>query len=260
MKILIVDDERKACANLKNILLEYVDPGLNIVGMAYNTQEAEKQIIQLKPDAVFLDIEMPNENAFEFLDRIAPFRFEVVFVTSYDEYAIKAIKLNAIDYILKPISITELENAVHKLKEKIRYKNTLAESSLSYTHISDLADNKVPSQKIVLKDVHSAEVVDFKNICFIEAQSSYSRIVFFKNGSSKEVIMSSPLSDYEELLPPDLFLRIHRSYLINCSHIKQIFKDGTSRIMLKGDFLLPVSRRRYVVLLNFLKNNLYEYE
>src|ERR1700689_5825299 len=118
LNVLIVDDEMEACDNLKNILMEYVDKEINIAGIANNTREAEAQINNFLPDAVFLDIEMPNENAFHFLSRISPFGFEVIFVTAYDEYAIKAFKLNAVDYILKPISIAELTAAVQKLKEK----------------------------------------------------------------------------------------------------------------------------------------------
>jgi len=97
LNVIIVDDEMDACKNLQKILVEYVDSGINILSIANSTAEAEKQILEHKPDVVFLDIEMPNENAFEFLDRIVEINFEVIFVTAYDEYAIKAFKLNAID-------------------------------------------------------------------------------------------------------------------------------------------------------------------
>src|SRR5579872_4566369 len=90
INVLIVDDEKEACVNLENILKDYVDEGINIVGLAHNAKEAERQINEFAPDAVFLDIEMPNENAFHFLERISPVNFEVIFVTAYDEYAIRA--------------------------------------------------------------------------------------------------------------------------------------------------------------------------
>src|SRR5579872_2150289 len=115
LKVLIVDDERKACINLRNLLLTYVDKDINIAGIASDTHDAYTQIIKHTPDAVFLDIEMPNENAFHFLERIGPVDFEVVFVTAFDEYAVRAFKLNALDYILKPISVSELRNAHAKL-------------------------------------------------------------------------------------------------------------------------------------------------
>lgn len=255
LNVLLVDDEREACTNLKTILLEYIDPELNILGIANNTSQAENLINKLSPDAIFLDIEMPNENAFTFLDRISPFKFEVVFVTAYDEYAIKAFKLNAVDYILKPISINELASAYAKLKERIKYKKILADSNVSYTEISKQVINKVKQQRITLKDNSNIEVVDFKDIYFIEAQGSYSRILFLKDTVIKEIIMASSISDYEELLPSDMFYRIHKSYLINCGHVKQILKDDASHVVLKGKFTLPISRRRYTPLIDFLKCN-----
>jgi two-component system LytT family response regulator len=257
VKVLIVDDERKACANLKNLLLEYVDPAIDIAGMAHDTQEAQRQIAKHSPDALFLDIEMPNENAFYFLERISPVDFEVIFVTAYDDYAIRAFKLNAVDYILKPISIPELKNAYSRLREKLKYKKMIVDKKLSYIELSKQANNTVKHSKITLRDLNSTETVDFKDIYFVEAQSSYSRLVFQKNNGIKEMTLSSPLSDYEELLPADLFYRVHRSYLINCSHIKKIVSDGTSQVVMKNDLVIPVSRRRYTALINFLQTNDY---
>lgn len=257
VSVLIVDDEKKACINLKNLLLEYVDPEINICGIANDTKEAETQIEKLSPDAVFLDIEMPNENAFHFLERISPVNFEVIFVTAYDEYAIKAFKLNALDYILKPISIIELRNAFAKLKDKIRYKKIINDRSVSYRELSDEVANKIKHQKITLKDINVTETVHFKDIFFVEAQGSYSRIVYVKDKTIKEMVMSSPLSDYEEILPGDQFYRIHRSYLINCAQIQKIFSDGSNQVVMKNNLTIPVSRRRYAALLDFLENNDY---
>jgi two-component system LytT family response regulator len=257
LKVLIVDDERKACTNLRDLLLTYVDKDINIAGIAHDTHEAYAKIVKHMPDAVFLDIEMPNENAFHFLERIRPVNFEVVFVTAYDEYAVRAFKLNALDYILKPISISELRNAYEKVIEKIRYKNLIASKNISYIELANQVSNTVKHHKITLKDINTTEVVDFKDIYFVEAQSSYSRILFLKEHEVKEMILSSPLSDYEELLPADQFFRIHRSYLINCAYIKKIMNDGSNQVIMKNDAPIPVSRRRLGTLISFLKNNDY---
>ena len=257
LNVLIVDDEKEACANLKNMLIEYVDPEINIAGIAYNTKDAEVQINKVNPDAVFLDIEMPNEKAFHFLNRISPFNFEVIFVTAYDEYAIKAFKLNAVDYILKPISINELANAVKKLKEKIYYKKIVANGDNSLAEILKQINGKVKPQKLTIKDNNNVDVIDFRDICFIEAQGSYSRIVFIKDAEVKEVTMSTSIAEYEELLPSDSFYRIHKSYLINCQHVKKILKDDSNYIVIRDEFTLPVSWRRYALFLEFLKNNQY---
>ena len=255
IKALIVDDENKACINLKSLLLDYVDPELNIVGLANSTREAEEMAIKFTPDVLFLDIEMPNENAFGFLDRISPVPFEVIFVTAYDEYALRAFKLNAIDYILKPISIPELRNAYAKLKEKLSFKKMFAEQQMSYSELSEQVNNKAKSHKITLRGTNSLEVVDFSDILFVEAQSSYSRIVFFKNGVEKELLLSHPLSDYEELLPDNLFCRIHRSYLINTKQIKKLASDSTNQVMMNNGLQIPISRRRYSSLIEFLEVN-----
>lgn len=256
IKVLIVDDEKKACTNLRNLLIDYVDPTINIIGMANNTQEAEQQIKELKPHAIFLDIEMPNENAFQFLDRIMPINFEVIFVTAYDEYAVRAFKLNAIDYILKPISIDELKTAVEKLREKLRIKD-IVNTVASYTEISNQLINKTQSNKICLRDANITEVVDFKDIFYVEAHGSYSKILFLKDNKTKEMTMSNPLSDYEELLPDTLFYRAHRSYLINCAHVKEIQNESSASVILNKNITLPVSRRRYAQLIEFLRNNRY---
>ena len=253
LNLLIVDDEKEACTNLRNILLDYIDADLVIAGIAHNTAEAEKQILLLSPDAVFLDIEMPNENAFQFLNRIGPVSFEVIFVTAYDDYAIKAFRLNAVDYILKPISIGELSNAVRKLKEKVLYKKAVAENKISYSDIARQMGTKARPHRITLKDNNNIEVVEFRDIFYVEAQGSYSRILFAKEGETKEITMSNSIAEYEEILPDDIFYRIHKSYLINCLHVKKILKEDSNYIIINDVFTLPVSRRRYALLLEFLK-------
>ena len=260
INVLLVDDEEEACANLQHVLHEYVDSTINIVGRAHNTTAAEQLILKSKPDALFLDIEMPNENAFAFLERISPVNFEVIFVTAYDEYAIRAFKLNAVDYILKPLSIPELARAVERLKERLEFKSLVREKNRSYTDLSKQVTNKLKSQKITLKDNNNFIVVDFKDIYFVEAQGSYARVLFGVDNAVKEIVLSNSLSDYEELMPDNQFYRIHKSYLINCAHITRILKDDTSQIVIKNQYTLPISRRRFQPLLEFLKNNDYQNE
>lgn len=254
IRALIVDDEKKACINLRNLLLEYVDPEITILGLANSTREAEEMAALHKPDVLFLDIEMPNENAFAFLERISPVNFEVIFVTAYDEYALKAFKLNAIDYLLKPISIPELRNAYSKLKEKLNFRKMFADQKLSFNELADQITNKTRQHKITLRDANTIEVVEFSDILFVEAQSSYSRIVFYKNNHVKELLLSNPLSEYEELLPATLFFRVHRSYLINCRQILKISSDNGGQVTMNNTTVIPISRRRYSSLIQFLES------
>lgn len=257
ISVVIVDDEIGACENLQNLLSEYCGDGISILGSANSTLEAERLIAQLSPDAVFLDIEMPPENAFQFLDRITPFDFEVVFVTAYDEYAIRAFKLNAVDYILKPISISELSQATRKLRERVEYKRLTSGVSSTFGDIARQIASRAKSQKMTLKDVNGIEVLDFKSILFFEAQGSYSRILYLKNDTVRERVMSTSLSDYEDLMPPEMFYRIHKSFLINCHYVNSIIRDEVGQVVIHHDYTLPVSRRRFAPLLDFLKANDY---
>jgi two-component system LytT family response regulator len=255
LSILIVDDEKKACLNLKSMLKEYVEMQVFVVGIAHNTRDAELQIVQHKPDAVFLDIDMPKENAFHFLNRISPVNFDIVFVTAFDEYALKAFKANAVDYILKPISILELKNAITKLRDRREYRKKINLGN-NYDELSTQMQNRGPIRKIILKSSNCTEIVEFRHIYYVEAQSSYSKVVFLKGEEIKEMIMSNPLSEYEELFPVEWFFRAHRSYLLNCIHIKNLnSEDENYFVNLSRNFKIPVSRRRYQTLLEFLKNN-----
>ncbi|HVI43531.1 MAG TPA: LytTR family DNA-binding domain-containing protein [Chitinophaga sp.] len=248
INIIIVDDEREACSNLSHLLLTYVDTRICIKGTACNTTEAEAMIRAYQPDAVFLDIEMPGEDAFHFLDRLKPLHFEIIFVSAYDEYAVKAFRLNAIDYILKPIDIHELCNAVKKLEEKRHFRRIASEWPPQ-------APNKVKPNQITLRNHMQIEIVDFKDLLYIEANGNYSRVFFQSGNTARSIMMSHSIAEYEELLPDTLFYRIHKSYLVNCRYIRKILKEENPVILLDNKYRLPVGRRRYKDLLFYLKNN-----
>lgn len=252
---ILVDDEKRACINLENILSKYTGDNIYIAGMANNTAEAQVLIAQHQPDVVFLDIEMPRENAFEFLDRIAPVPFEVIFVTAYDEYALKAFKLNALDYILKPIDIDEIMLCVRKIRERMNYKRLLAPDAVSYTQLRQQVEQHNMPARITFRSLNSIDMVEFRDIHFLEAQSSYSRVVYTKGAETCELVVSSPLSDYEELLPVTQFYRIHRSYIVNCARISRVLSGENHFICLDTKQELPVSRRRFIALKQFLKDN-----
>lgn len=251
LNIIIVDDEIEACNNLRNILVRDVDPHINIMGVAHDTAHAESLIKAHKPDALLLDIEMPNENGFSFVERLSPVDFEIIFVTAYDEYAVRAFRLNAIDYILKPVNTLELAAAIGKLKDRIRYKATM--QLPAYETLSRQLQNRNRPHQICLRDSNCVEIVDFRDLLFIAAKGSYSQVVFLKEGQEKHIVMSNSIADYEDLLPPDLFYRIHKSYLVNGMHVKQIIKEEGQIIAAGNRFRLPVGRRRYNGLLVFLQ-------
>jgi two-component system LytT family response regulator len=254
-KALILDDEPEACRNMQSILASYWSQTIELCGYALNTTDAELLIQEHVPDVLFIDIEMPGENAFQFLQRIAPFPFEVIFVTAYDDYALKALKLNAVDYILKPISLEELEEAITKLRVKLeaKYREEKPQGSPNYTELEHQVLNDMHIDKIVLKSRNEIFIVQFADISYIKAEGSYAHFHFTDHKQNKNVMMSYPLVDYEDLLPRDIFFRTHKSYLVNCRYIDHIIKGENCSISLKDGTLLPLSRRRAPGLMDFLE-------
>lgn len=255
INVLLVDDEKEARNNLQQLLHRQHEQDIRIIGQAQNTREAEQIISEQMPHAVFLDIEMPGENALRFLERLAPFSFEVIFVTAYDVHAIKAFRLNAIDYLLKPIHPLELSMAVGKLLERLQYKYLTTDNDWRYKELNGQISGRNSPQKITLRDTQSLEIVDFRDILFLEAKGSYCRVVFRANGAEKSMTMSYNLAEYEELLPSHMFLRIHRSYLVNVLHIRQLTKGESAQLVLHNGTLLPVGRRRLNNVIDFLKSS-----
>jgi two-component system LytT family response regulator len=253
LNVIIVDDEKNACINLENMLARYAGSTVHVSGTAANTAEAEVLIKKVRPDAVFLDIDMPGENAFQFLGRIAPVTFEIIFVTAYDEYAIKAFKLNALDYVLKPVDIDDMLNSIARLANKLKYA-TPASRTAEYKDIQNRMESSGSQNQIILRSTNNLEVINFADIYFIEAQQNYSKFCFLKGGTIKETVTSYTLMEYEELLPADMFFRVHRAFLINGMHAGTILNGDKNFVIVKNEFTIPIARRRYLPLLDFLKN------
>lgn len=254
LNILLVDDEPEACMNLAHLLNEYVSKNIRILGAVHNTRDAEAAIKAQQPDAIFLDIEMPNENAFQFLERLDTVSFEIVFVTAYDDYAVRAFRLNAVDYVLKPINIDDLKHAVERVEERLRYKNVMNQSPGFYNDLSRQIGQKKAQEHIILKENNHLEVVPFQNVLYVKAMGSYSRIYYRHHNEERTVLMSRPIAEYEQIFPADMFFRTHRSYLVNRTVIKHLSREGQSLTLNNGE-LLPVGRRRFSELLAFIKSH-----
>lgn len=245
IRVVLLDDEQEASENLKNIICNYCENGnqIQVVGVAQSAKEAELLIHELQPDALFVDIEMPVENGFQFLERIAPFSFEIIFVTAYDEFALKAFKLNALDYILKPISIAEIQNVIAKLKERMAFKQLLNEKGF-FRQFSDDIKQRKETEAIRLRTVTGVEIIDYANIIYIEALGAYSKFHFMKNGVVQELVMSYSIKEYEQILPPGVFFRIHKSFLVNCNKITEYSQGVSPSVCVDHHYVLAVSRRR----------------
>jgi two-component system LytT family response regulator len=244
LKAIIVDDEAKARRILETFLIEYC-PQIQILALAQDVPQAVKAIQKLKPDVVFLDIEMPGYNGFQLLEFFEEIDFEIIFTTAYSEFALRAFQVSAIDYLLKPIQIDQLTAAVQKL-EKIQGNSFIRERM--ETLQKNLEEYKL--KKIVIPLSEGSLFVELNDIVFLKAEGSYANI-FFKDGN--KVIVSKNLKDYEDQLTlEEGFFRTHRSFLINTKYIIHVSSDGSEATMVNQS-IINISRDRKQEFANFLK-------
>lgn len=236
IKAIVVDDEQNARLIIRNFIAEFC-PDVTIIDEAEDVKTAVKLINKNEVDLVFLDIEMPNENGFALFDYFNKPTFETIFCTAYSEYAIKAFEVSATDYLLKPIGLNKLTEAVEKVKNKLLNKTHAAEN------ISVLKENLNERQlkKIGILIGDGIVFLDLNDILYFEADGSYTTI-HHKNGSDLTV---KKIKHFEDLLAADKrFLRIHRSYLINVSLIRKYSKKDGLSVTYDERTLLPISREK----------------
>ncbi|RMG67293.1 MAG: DNA-binding response regulator [Bacteroidetes bacterium] len=246
LRVLIVDDEAHGRANLSHLLKTYCQE-IRVVGEAASGEEALQLVDQLKPEAVFLDIRMPKMDGFHFLKEAQPRRFSVVFVTAHDNYGIQAVKASAMDYLLKPISIDELRQAVAKLLQQRHVASSAYQESL--TDLTQrLAHPESPPERITLPHGHDWVIIDLKDIIRLEAEDNYAFIHL--QTRKHPLLVPRTLKHMEELLPEDRFVRTHRSHIIHLAFLKAFVKEEGGVALLHGGIRVPVSRRRQA---DFLK-------
>lgn len=236
MKAIIVDDEKNSCETLKVLLHDFCE-GVSVRATCQTIADAVIAIAKHKPDVVFLDINMKGENGFDLLEKIKPINFEIVFATAYSEYAIKAFKFSAIDYLLKPIDIEELKSAVSKVSKRKEIDANDRYDQL----LQNLKPQNSKNYKLALPTATGLTFVKIADIIYCEADSNYT--TFFLQ-DEKKIIVSQTLKEYEELLTPHRFFRIHHSYLVNLDFIKQYVRGDGGQVILMNDTALDVAKRR----------------
>lgn len=255
LRALIIDDEELARKNLA-IMLEKHCPEINIVGEAGDIDEAEKLIKKLQPDVLFLDIRMPSgAEGFELLERLEERNFLVVFVTAFKDYAIRAFQTNAVHYLLKPIDEDDLRIAVDKL---IATKETFTQHPEGYENyfnaLQNLADRLVQNKitnRIAISHTKGVKIIEDDDITYVEASGNCSEI-HFKDDT--RYLDTRTLKVYEEILNSNKFYRIHKSYIINMSMIKEYSSENGYVVVLKNGVNLPVARNRVSHFLKTIKN------
>jgi two-component system LytT family response regulator len=205
-------------------------------------------IKETNPDVIFLDIQMPDGNGFKLLEDIGNINFDVIFTTAFDQYAIKAIKYSALDYLLKPIAPDDLKAAVDKVEKKKTGDD--ARTNINFL-LENIKNKNTDFKKIVLSTSEGMSVVEIKNIIRCESDDCYT---YFYMEDGKKVIVSKTLKEIEELLGEYNFLRPHRSHLINILHIKNYIKTDGGTVIMSDGCQVPVSRRKKDIILDIINN------
>jgi two-component system, LytTR family, response regulator len=247
-KAIIVDDENRSVDTLRSIIQQFCSNEVEIVGTANSVQEAYTLIHLVKPDIVFLDVEMPHGSGFDLLEKIPKPNFEVIFTTGFDRYAVTAIKFSALDYLLKPINIEEVKDAISKAKKRIESKHT--QNNLEHL-INNLRHPRDKNNKIPISVVNGFQFVPVNTIVFCQADDDYTYIYLI---DGQKLTVSKNIKEFEDILANYDFFRIHHSYLINRDYIKRYIKGEGGTILTEQGNELPVSRRRKQEFLEWLNN------
>jgi two-component system LytT family response regulator len=236
-RVLIVDDEPLARESLSLALSEFKE--IEILGECENGFEAVKAIKEKKPDIVFLDIQMPKLDGFDVLELLGENPPFIIFVTAYDQYAVKAFESHALDYILKPVSPERLKKAIQKVWEQLRLKHNQPVGQLLNSHHFQ----KTPLARILVRDRTNVTIIPVEEIVYFEAQVDYVNI----HTEERSHLKKQTLSQLETLLDSRQFIRIHRSFILNINYLKKIepYSKDSRIAKLKTGITLPVSRSGY---------------
>jgi two-component system LytT family response regulator len=239
---IIVDDEKGCIANLQHHLVKLCSE-INIVAVGCSLQEALDKTGTVKIDVAFLDVEFFNDNIFNSLSKIKEINFKIVFVTAYQQYALKALKVEAIDYLLKPLCEDEIRECYARIKKHFFYSN------------HDLTEKKLiekTNSKVIIKNSSSLYIIKYDDIYYITGSGFYSEITFMFQGAIKSVILSKPLNLVEEEYASPFLYRVHKSYIINIHKISDIFKGDGFSVKMINEKIIYVAKRRAHDFLSFI--------
>lgn len=243
---IIIDDEQNARSNLRILLNDYC-PNVTVVGEAESAEEARELISLHQPNLLFLDINMPNEDGFDLLNSLEDKNFSVIFITAHNQFALKALKAGAIDYLEKPIDIDQLIEAVSKIKVKdneISDFNTIKKMIQYYQHETSTGTMAIPT-------LTGYEIIKISDIVRLEADESYTKI-FLSDG--KKIVSSMTIARYDDVLNTAIFFRVHKSHIINTKyHLKEFNRQDGNFVVMDNGNVIPVSRRKLTEFINAIK-------
>ncbi len=242
MRTLIIDDEQE-CRRATRLIAEKYCPNLQIVGEANSVTTGLKAIDKLQPELVLLDIQMQDGTGFDLIKHYETIPFKIIFITSFDQYALQAFQLSALDYLLKPIEPELLINAVHKAI-------TVDVSHTIKQQVEIQLATLQTKQRIALPTLEGLEIFNLDDIMYCESDSNYT-MFYLKNNS--KFMVSRTIKEYEDILPEKQFVRIHKSYIINLLFVTKYIKGDGGDIVLSNGVCLPIARLRKDKLLEKLK-------
>ena len=236
LRSIIIDDEDNSSNALKEKLRQFAQ--IQIIGICSSGAEGIEMIDALKPDVVFLDIEMPKMNGFTMLQQITYKNFELIFTTAYDHYAIKAIRFSALDYLMKPIEINELRQAIERAEEK---KQLALPNQRLELLLENLGHKMHERLRIAVPTNTGLEFLKVENIIYLEASINYTHIFMQDN---RKYTVSRTLKEFEEMLPQDSFLRIHHSHIINKHFAEKYIRGEGGQVVLSNGVVLDIAKRK----------------
>ena len=252
IRTILVDDEPRGLNTLKKLLQEYC-PDLKIVAECGDAASAKEKIELLEPQLVFLDISLPEKSSFDLLAELDKIDFEIIFVTAHHQYTLQAFHYSAVDYLVKPIDEDLLADAVKRAVKRI------TASSINNNITTLLHNIQKPAQaqdmKLCIPSLKGFQVVELKDMLYCEASGSYTNIYF---ADKSNICSAKPIYEYEELLSDAGFVRIHKSYLVNLSHIAEYIRGEGGSVMLSNGKEIEVSRRKKEFFLSKMKTH-YKY-
>lgn len=240
IKALLVDDDESNLSGLSEKLRKHC-PQVSIVGQCNSAQDGIRAIEELHPDILFLDIEMPLMNGFVMLQQLQYRDFELIFVTAYDHYAIKAIRYSALDYLVKPVEIEDLKAAVSRAETNRKNRSSHLQVELLLEHLQ-----KKGPQRITIPTFDGLRFINIDDIIYLEASDNYTTIF---TSTNQKFLVSRTLKDFEDILPSETFLRIHHSSIINKNFVEKYIRGEGGQVVMRNGNVLDVSKRKKSIFL-----------
>lgn len=247
MRAVVIDDEKTSRETIIHLLHEHKN--VEVIGEASTVQDAIELISNEEPNLVFLDIRLQGGSGFDVTKALSHIAFNVIFTTAYSQYAVQAIRLSALGYLLKPIDPNELKHAIEKAATQ---SNSQLKSGLDVL-TENLASKEPNRKRIIISNVSGFQIVNLKDIVCCEAERNYTR---FHLANNSTLVTSKSLIEFERMLPASSFVRVHKSYLVNVEHVRKYIGGRSGSLMLSNESSIPLSRDRKAHFIKILEDHL----